>query len=116
MRIIVEKIEAARIARGLTSCEMERRAELYGGRMTKWRKGQGSPKVSQLLRIAAVLEVHPLSLLPDGGSRTAAPTRALALAERAAVLEVAGRIGVEESLTRLLRPFLAESRRGPAGA
>jgi transcriptional regulator with XRE-family HTH domain len=108
---IIDRIEAARIEREITSDALEKMAGLSAGRLCRWRKVGCDPRVSELMRIARALEVPVQALLPEELGRHDAPRRVPTAAEREAVYAALGKLVVDDALTRLIGPDLEALRR-----
>lgn len=62
---IGERIKAAREKTGMTQVELGKKVGVSGVAIMRYEKGQRQPRLEQLRRIAAALEVTVASLLPD---------------------------------------------------
>jgi transcriptional regulator with XRE-family HTH domain len=97
---MVEKLEAAIRAKGLTQSSFERAAMLSENRISKWKNNQGEPTASQALRMARMLGVSVEYLIDD---EVDAPEPSVSEWERK-VWEVVQEIGAELAWKKLVRP------------
>lgn len=103
---IVDRIDAARIAKGLSKDALEREAGLSTGRLCKWVKGTGAPTVSQVLAIARALEISPAQLV--GGSTTKDNGGGEDLEF---LLQIVAKLGMEAAMDRLIYPSIVKPRK-----
>lgn len=62
--MIFEKIQSVATTRGLSIAEVERRAGIGNGTISKWKTA--SPSVENLSKVAKVLAVDIKKLMPEG--------------------------------------------------
>ena len=113
MKPVIRKIEMMVERSGMLVGEFTSAAGLAVNRYSKWRDGKGEPRVSQLVRIARVLNV-PIDWLADDDQPIDAVPEPKWTREELLVLEAIRTIGTHEALRRLLNaPPPAPAASGP---
>jgi transcriptional regulator with XRE-family HTH domain len=111
--MMIDKILMLAEAKGWDQGELESRAGLARGRISKWKADQGEPTASQTLRIARLLNVS-MEFLADDRMSTPAPPPSASLADDERTIVELYRdleIGKREAVKRLATPLLPGSVR-----